>query len=320
MTNRQLFMNNTQTIPGCDLAHFSTEQLLTGTHGNYASLSGIQCHYCDGIEKHTGVRRLPVNKGFVAIFLLEGQFECQVDGVPLIADSATASTGFLVYIPRPTTIERTFEEGRRIKKYVVTIPFDLLSVAALGPFADNTADQSATVRNIYPHDDHLAALWQLRYEADCSFPRTLWKEKTLFEILAHYLSLTQWFEEDADASKKSVQCSAGATQADWVRRQINMLLAEGGTQEAELQLDRLAASANMSVSKLQRLFKQRYNVTVSTYVRQARLNNVYKHLSDGRVTIGEAAYQAGYRHVSNFSNAFKEVFGVTPGYLVKHRE
>lgn len=320
MTNRQLFMNNTQTITGCDLAHLSAEQLLKGTHGNYASLSGIQCHYCDGIEKQTGVRRLPVNKGFVGIFLLEGQFECRVDGIPLIADCATASSGFLVYIPRPTTIERTFEEGRRIKKYVVTIPFDLLSIAALGPFADFSADQSATVRNIHPHDDHLAALWQLRYEADCSFPRILWKEKTLFEILAHYLSLTQWFEGDTDASTRSAQCSAGATQADWVRGQINRMLVEEGTQNGDLQLDQLAASANMSVSKLQRLFKQRYNVTVSTYVRQARLNKVYKHLSDGRVTIGEAAYQAGYRHVSNFSNAFKEVFGVTPGYLVKHRE
>ena len=74
----------------------------------------------------------------------------------------------------------------------------------------------------------------------------------------------------------------------------------------------------MSISNLQRHFKQSYNLTINGYIRHRRLNIARQHLERGLVSITEAAYETGYQHPSNFTNAFKKAFGVPPHALAKH--
>ncbi|WP_164887371.1 helix-turn-helix transcriptional regulator [Hahella sp. KA22] len=80
-------------------------------------------------------------------------------------------------------------------------------------------------------------------------------------------------------------------------------------------LEETAAAVGMSVSTLQRRFKLAYGRTVFEYVRQRKLEAARDALLKKELSIGEAAYRAGYRHPSNFVTAFKRAFGATPGEL-----
>ncbi|AFJ01363.1 putative transcriptional regulator, AraC/XylS family [Methylophaga frappieri] len=81
-------------------------------------------------------------------------------------------------------------------------------------------------------------------------------------------------------------------------------------------LSEMAVKLGLSVSTLQRRFKAAYGMTVNHYCRQRRLEMAKKALLIDKKTIGEAAYIAGYNHASNFINAFKKQFHITPSELV----
>ena len=86
-------------------------------------------------------------------------------------------------------------------------------------------------------------------------------------------------------------------------------------------LQDIAASLGFSTSTLQRRFKSAYGTTVIDYIRQRRLEIARSALTLRGMSIGEAAYLAGYNHPSNFVTAFKKRFAVTPAALVKsHRK
>ncbi|WP_261904211.1 AraC family transcriptional regulator [Vibrio fortis] len=82
--------------------------------------------------------------------------------------------------------------------------------------------------------------------------------------------------------------------------------------DQDLSLELLAKQFSMSVSNIQRRFKQSYNMTINGYIRFRRLEIARQHLERGLVSITEAAYEAGYQHPSNFTNAFKKTFGMPP--------
>ncbi|ULN65984.1 AraC family transcriptional regulator [Vibrio gigantis] len=88
--------------------------------------------------------------------------------------------------------------------------------------------------------------------------------------------------------------------------------------DQQLSLESIASQFSMSISNLQRRFKQSYNLTINGYIRQRRLDIARQHLERGLVSITEAAYEAGYQHPSNFTNAFKKAFGVPPHALAKN--
>lgn len=77
-------------------------------------------------------------------------------------------------------------------------------------------------------------------------------------------------------------------------------------------LTRIAYDLAISVSSAQRLFKANFGRTIIDYVRCRRLELAREQLNK-KVSIGEVSYQAGYKHSSNFSLAFKKMFGITPG-------
>lgn len=85
-------------------------------------------------------------------------------------------------------------------------------------------------------------------------------------------------------------------------------------------LTELASSMHMSVSTLQRKFKNEYGMTVSHYCQQRRLEIAKKTIMRDGITISEAAYLAGYKHTSNFITAFKKRYRVTPAALVSRHE
>ncbi len=80
-------------------------------------------------------------------------------------------------------------------------------------------------------------------------------------------------------------------------------------------LQELAHRCATNSSKLKKVFKKVYKVTIHTYVEKLRLEEASLLLKEESVTIGEIANRVGYRHQGYFSKRFFETYGVYPKTL-----
>ena len=82
--------------------------------------------------------------------------------------------------------------------------------------------------------------------------------------------------------------------------------------EGYVSLAQLAAEHEMSVSHLQKLFKQVYGMPIYRYIKEYRLEQAAVELVRSRKPITEIAQHAGYDNASKFSESFKKRYGKTP--------
>ena len=82
--------------------------------------------------------------------------------------------------------------------------------------------------------------------------------------------------------------------------------------EGYVSLAQLAAEHEVSVSHLQKLFKQVYGMPVYRYIKEYRLEQAAVELVRSRTPITEIAQHAGYDNASKFSESFKKRYGKTP--------
>ena len=82
--------------------------------------------------------------------------------------------------------------------------------------------------------------------------------------------------------------------------------------EGYVSLAQLAAEHAISVSHLQKLFKQTYGMPVYHYIKEYRLEQAAVELVRSRKPITEIAQRAGYDNASKFSESFKKRYGKTP--------
>lgn len=88
---------------------------------------------------------------------------------------------------------------------------------------------------------------------------------------------------------------------------------------ADYKLEELAAVAGMGVSALKEKFPVLFGRPVITFLRDVRLDCAREALEHGDVKVTQASEQAGYKHVSTFSAAFRKRFGKPPSAFVKKR-
>ena len=90
--------------------------------------------------------------------------------------------------------------------------------------------------------------------------------------------------------------------------------------EGYVSLAQVAAEHEMSVSHLQKLFKQVYDVPVYRYIKEYRLEQAAVELVRSRKPITEIAQRAGYDNASKFSESFKKRYGKTPSHYRADRK
>jgi AraC-like DNA-binding protein len=83
-------------------------------------------------------------------------------------------------------------------------------------------------------------------------------------------------------------------------------------------LSALAQAVGLSEKRLNQAFKLRFGTTVFELLRKERLDYARLLLEETGMVPKEVAWASGYRHVSNFSNAFRRQFGYSPAKY-KHR-
>lgn len=81
----------------------------------------------------------------------------------------------------------------------------------------------------------------------------------------------------------------------------------------------LSKLSGLNDYKLKQGFRQVFGTTVFGYLRSHRMEQARQLLTEQRMTVSEVARLVGYSSLSRFSLAFKEQFGVSPGYCLGRR-
>jgi AraC-like DNA-binding protein len=81
---------------------------------------------------------------------------------------------------------------------------------------------------------------------------------------------------------------------------------------AQVSLDELAVSVNLSVSRLRALFKAETGMTIAQYMKRQRMHCAKELVGTTYLRIGEVATTLKFEDVSHFVRDFKRTFGVTP--------
>ena len=90
----------------------------------------------------------------------------------------------------------------------------------------------------------------------------------------------------------------------------------------ELDLAGVSESLGIGRHHLNRCFKQHYGVSIQEFVHLRRLHHARDLLlkSPTELTVTDAAYTSGFRHLGRFSTEYKQLFGESPRQTLKRTE
>ena len=74
----------------------------------------------------------------------------------------------------------------------------------------------------------------------------------------------------------------------------------------------LSVDANMSPTKLKRLFKQIFCNSIFSYYQEFRMKEAAHLLKEEKLSVAEVGYQLGFTNLSHFSKVFQEHIGMKP--------
>ncbi|HHX8466011.1 AraC family transcriptional regulator [Vibrio sp. T9] len=241
--------------------------------------------------------------------LLEGKLSFGYDDLQFDLDAGDGPKGVVVNLLKPANFRRSLLKDNLINK---------INILVKPQWLEARLDQTCRHRSFF--NSHQAFHPLELNQALCELAETLtsrespqeFQDKLEVESLIYQIlhQATEQIPKNFSANKNNLERHTDGRIEDIVSYIETHL-------EQELGLEKLASVFSMSVSNLQRRFKQSLNMTVNGYIRFRRLEIARQHLERGLVTITEAAYEAGYHHPSNFTCAFKKVFGVPPHEVIK---
>lgn len=85
----------------------------------------------------------------------------------------------------------------------------------------------------------------------------------------------------------------------------------------DIQLDEVAAIANLAPTAFCRFFKQRTKKTFSGFLNELRVRHACELLNNPEITIAEVSYESGYHNPTNFNRFFKRITGLSPSAFRK---
>ncbi|KAA6352457.1 Regulatory protein PchR [termite gut metagenome] len=74
----------------------------------------------------------------------------------------------------------------------------------------------------------------------------------------------------------------------------------------------LAVCANMSPSKLKRLFKQIFGNSIFSYYQEFRMKEAARLLKEEKLSVSDVGYKLSFTNLSHFSRVFNEHIGMKP--------
>lgn len=90
--------------------------------------------------------------------------------------------------------------------------------------------------------------------------------------------------------------------------------------EPDFNVERLCELAGISRTSLHRRMKDTIDVSTADYIRNCRLAQAAKMLSNADTNVSDVAYAVGFQNLAHFSTTFKKYYGMTPSEFVKKKE
>ncbi len=128
-----------------------------------------------------------------------------------------------------------------------------------------------------------------------------WHHAKALEMISHALFVSEEMELFCERTKRIGR--------ERIVRVQEILLADLENPPALAELGRRVGCSPFYLS---RTFRQETGVTISSYLRRARMDRAAELLRAGEANVTEAAMKVGYSSLSHFSKAFAETFGCCP--------
>lgn len=288
--------------------------LMNGRMSFSDTQSFLDIHTSDTMEMKDAIADYHVGAAVKVAIMLKGRLQAEFDGVPVDLDARDHPVGFIWAVPQPSKVRRYIHKGSEISKVMISAKFDWVlrqlgkSPARYREIAD-FFNAGISVRSWRPSRRVLALADQLIYpHATDPLMRELYEESRGLEIFAEALSAIQnGTDQTATFGKNS-----GPDALDRHHRAQEIrefILASDPEQQT---LPTIAAAIGISVTSMQRIFKDAYGMTVKDFIRESRLVAARDAMEKDGLTIAQVAWAAGYKSPANFATAFKRVFGITP--------
>ena len=284
-------------------------------HGDMLFRGGqrnIRIHACDMTEAESASSSVELTPCFNIIILFKGKVSFSVGQRQFEIDAEHTPKAFINLVSKSDIFTRHLCRGQYVKKLALSVPKEwLLSrTKELNDPLHGLLSLGNQVIEI-PVDENFLSLAQQLFEiqrAEQSLVNELQNEMCTLKVLNHAITTMLSGIPEAPLAKPNLsnldrKCSMK------LKAQVDELAQENSS------LSFIAAQLNLSPSTLQRRFKGAFQMTVQEYIRISRLEGARNALIMEGLSIGEVAYNAGYKHVANFVTAFKKHFSVTPSEL-----
>ena len=234
-------------------------------------------------------------------------------------DSKDGYQGLVVNLAKPATFRRSVQKGNKVAKLKVLIPQEWIEERVeVGSRVDEFISQHLANFDLYSNE-HLRAIINKIIELHIGNETF---KKIKLEALTQNLVL-EVFEQltNSDSHVKPFSLEGSNITTDSTKSSIDGLINHiEDNLDSDLSVKALAEYLHTSESNLRRKFKEVIGCSIKSYIRRRRLEVARKHLEQGSASITEVAYYAGYRHPSNFTNAYKKAFGYPPAESVNKRD
>jgi len=129
-------------------------------------------------------------------------------------------------------------------------------------------------------------------------------EHRVVEFMIHRFSLLDIYSESISKEELALAiCAKGVLLQDFI---------------CPPTIEVVAHRCATNTSKLKKVFKKVYEITLHGYVQKLRLEEANILLKEENMTIGEIANKVGYKHQGHFSKLFFATYGVYPKELMKY--
>jgi AraC-like DNA-binding protein len=268
---------------------------------------GLSVHYSDLTELRAVTNSAELSPRVSFIVLLAGELRFAVDNQQHhMRSRGHASGASALIVKERAVLQRILRPGTHVTKVQVTVTPQWLEKycnAMASRVWALALDREGDMPEWQPSAAMVTAAKAILAPSERpAYLQELFVQHHAFAIVSEGLAALDRLQQQRSEFSSRRSCQVAAVQ-DHLDKHLSQ----------PLNLAAVGRLFGMSVSTLQRYFRQVTGMTVGEYVRSQRLDVARQQLLERGASIGEVAFAAGYTHTTNFITAYKKQFGCSPG-------
>jgi AraC family transcriptional regulator len=202
----------------------------------------------------------------------------------------------------PAGVPSRWEVKEKDTALILGIPSHLLRAAS--EVLDRDPDRVEIVNRFQTRDRQIEHLgWALKSELEAGYPNgRLYRDSLTTALAVHLLN------HHSTDSRETGSVKGGLSG----RRLRNVIAYIEENLTRDLSLQEIAGVAGLSVSYCKTAFRESVGQPVHRYVIERRVERARMLLSDGDVSISQAALETGFAHQSHLAHHMRRLLGVSP--------